>query len=1001
MRPVRLRLENFGPYRAPVEVDFEKLGGLFLVHGKTGSGKTTLFDAMTYALYGEAPGARSSFEKQLASHWAEPGEGSSVSFEFLASGTRYLAERNPPSRRLKRNGELDYTPASASLSRFESGEWKPLASMVSEVGAAVTGLLGLSADEFSKVVLLPQGEFENFLRMNSRDRTAVLEKLFPVDLYEASTRLARDRSKAAEDAASRVGAELARVAAAEPEGGAAPALVAAGVALEEAEARRQSAAAEATALALALEGARTKLLAARRAEAAANRLASLEARRPELLALEGRIDAARRAAEAAPAIREAKRLAAELASVESRLEGFRAKAREIEANEAAMDAALVESAALVERLAALDGDIGTLTAALVAWDRALDVSARRDRAALERDAALAAAAARGVALEEAESAFAAMAVEDGEDERRQQARDAARAAFEAARDAKARADARAAERAALERSAGELAGAEAARAEAEARLAALDARMLEETARRDASIAASLAATLVSGAPCPVCGSTEHPAPARSTGNDAPDADALRSLEAERRAALEAFSKAAAEVGPLADAVARGKLAEADSTELEPSVAAASLAEAVRADEAAAAALRDLAVLRRKRDEAARAVEAAREDLKAVNELLVLARETFARLDAEASENSRAAGGSDPRPRLAAARKERSVVETRRAKLEADRAAHAEARSRVASAMDETIKRLEALRPEVENSRGLCAAALVGCGFGDEAAASAAFVEPGALAEMEKARAEWDLELAAARAAAEEALHAAEGPLPDVDELARKLAEAEGRRDLAEGERDRARDEAARLRALVDDRTRLEAERQELDARHARLSNLSQLLSGTINQRRLPFKNYALSAWFRAVVERGNLRLREMSGGRYSLAVEDQGGRGYGGLDLTVRDAYTGSSRPTGTLSGGERFLASVSLALGLADAIRERSGGASLEAVFIDEGFGSLDEEALDRAISALESIRGARVIGIVSHVAALRSRVASRIEVVREREGSRIVMADGFEEE
>jgi len=266
---------------------------------------------------------------------------------------------------------------------------------------------------------------------------------------------------------------------------------------------------------------------------------------------------------------------------------------------------------------------------------------------------------------------------------------------------------------------------------------------------------------------------------------------------------------------------------------------------------------------------------------------------------------------------------------------------------------------------------------------------------------MEKTRADWELELAAARAAAEEALHAAEGPLPDVDQLARKLAEAEGRRDLAEGDRDRARDEAARLRALVDDRTRLEAERQDLDAKHARLSNLSQLLSGTINQRRLPFKNYALSAWFRAVVERGNLRLREMSGGRYSLAVEDQGGRGYGGLDLTVRDAYTGTSRPTGTLSGGERFLASVSLALGLADAIRERSGGASLEAVFIDEGFGSLDEEALDRAIGALESIRGARVIGIVSHVAALRSRVASRIEVVREREGSRIVVADGLEEE
>ncbi|HOX18175.1 MAG TPA: AAA family ATPase, partial [Spirochaetales bacterium] len=620
MRPVRLRLENFGPYRAPVEVDFEKLGGLFLVHGKTGSGKTTLFDAMTYALYGEAPGSRSSFEKQLASHWAEPGDESSVSFEFLASGKRYLAERNPPSRRLKRNGEIDYTPASAALSRFENGAWVPVAGMVSEVGAAVTALLGLSADEFSKVVLLPQGEFENFLRMNSRDRTAVLEKLFPVELHEASARLARDRAKAAEDASARVGAELARIAAAEPEGGAAAALVAAVAALETAETERQAAAAEATALALALEAARAKQLAARRAEEAGKRLAALEARRPELIALEGRIDAARRAAEAAPAIREAKRAAAELASVESRLEGFRAQAREIESNEAAIEAGLAESAALAERLASLDGVIGTLTAALEAWDRTLDLSSRRDRAAIGRDAALAAAAACGVALEEAERAFATLAVEDGEDERRQLARDAARAAYEAARDAKARADAHEAERAALERAAGELARAEAARAEAEAGLAALDARMLEASARRDASAAASLAAALVPGAPCPVCGSTAHPAPARPTGDDAPDADALRGLEAERRSALEAVSKAVAEAGQLADAVARGNLADSASTELEPSVAAAALAEAVRADEAAATALRDLAVLRRKRDEAARAVEAARRELRTANE---------------------------------------------------------------------------------------------------------------------------------------------------------------------------------------------------------------------------------------------------------------------------------------------------------------------------------------------------------------------------------------------
>ncbi|HOX49621.1 MAG TPA: SbcC/MukB-like Walker B domain-containing protein, partial [Spirochaetales bacterium] len=135
-----------------------------------------------------------------------------------------------------------------------------------------------------------------------------------------------------------------------------------------------------------------------------------------------------------------------------------------------------------------------------------------------------------------------------------------------------------------------------------------------------------------------------------------------------------------------------------------------------------------------------------------------------------------------------------------------------------------------------------------------------------------------------------------------------------------------------------------------------------------------------------------------MSDGRYGL-VADEGaasGRGRIGLELLVRDAHTGRTRPAGTLSGGERFLAAVSLALGLADTIRSRSGGVALDAVFIDEGFGSLDEEALDRAVTALDRARGARTIGIVSHVPELKSRIASRIEVTKGRGGSTVELVE-----
>ena len=186
------------------------------------------------------------------------------------------------------------------------------------------------------------------------------------------------------------------------------------------------------------------------------------------------------------------------------------------------------------------------------------------------------------------------------------------------------------------------------------------------------------------------------------------------------------------------------------------------------------------------------------------------------------------------------------------------------------------------------------------------------------------------------------------------------------------------------------------AQRRALDAEAGTMLDLARLLKGDIKGRHLPFKNFALAMYFRQVVAHASTRLTEMSDGRYALKADEgqSSGRGRIGLGISVLDSYTGLARPTQTLSGGERFLASVSLALGLADTIRMRAGGVSLEAVFIDEGCGSLDDSSLDRAITVLDRIRGDRTIGIVSHVAELRSRIASRIEVSKGASGSSLLV-------
>mgnify|MGYP001809667541 FL=1 len=167
--------------------------------------------------------------------------------------------------------------------------------------------------------------------------------------------------------------------------------------------------------------------------------------------------------------------------------------------------------------------------------------------------------------------------------------------------------------------------------------------------------------------------------------------------------------------------------------------------------------------------------------------------------------------------------------------------------------------------------------------------------------------------------------------------------------------------------------------------------------------KRLTFKNFVLATYFREVVQRASDHLARMSDGRYYLRPDESQatGRGKIGLGLKVLDAWTGQDRPTTTLSGGEKFLTSISLALGLADSIREQNGGVSLDAVFIDEGFGSLDDEALDRAISVLDKIRGSRVIGIVSHVGGLRARIPARIEVQKTAAGSRLIQTKNLAED
>jgi len=227
----------------------------------------------------------------------------------------------------------------------------------------------------------------------------------------------------------------------------------------------------------------------------------------------------------------------------------------------------------------------------------------------------------------------------------------------------------------------------------------------------------------------------------------------------------------------------------------------------------------------------------------------------------------------------------------------------------------------------------------------------------------------------------------------DADAFAESLAETE--RSLDESGR-ALEENSASLAALDSLKARadaIEAERAERSIEAGRLKKLADDLTGA-NPAKTSFDAWILGMYLEEITAFANERLVRMSEGRYRIMLNGnyRKGNSLAGLELEVLDAHTGRARPTGTLSGGETFMTSISLALGLADSIQSRAGGVQLDAVFIDEGFGSLDESSLERAVGILDEIRGSRMVGLVSHVGELRDRIPNRLEVVKTGAGSEI---------
>ena len=859
-------MRAFGPYAGETVIDFEKLQGrhLFLICGPTGAGKTTILDAMCYALYGKTSGDRTG--EKMRSDYADSSERTEVIFDFMLGDKTYRATRSPAQMVDKKRGSGQTLAAmQASLSELEDG--KEINTLRTGIEEAAGKLIGLNADQFCQVILLPQGDFRKLLVAKADEREAILKQLFKTQRFSDF----KDRLKDRLDAKVREKMEkqtredqILSSSGATDEKQLSQMVEEAGKELKEAQDIVKSREKESNEFRevyqkeTALMGHFTELEKALKQDAA---LKNEEGRMKEMEASLSLIRSAR-----------------ELAPYFVQLDGI--------TREGKQEAVKLKTAkADMETYSKLNE---TLEKRIQELDAMKEKREEERKTALKMQDLVPKAKLYGAAVQALKNAQNALSRAEEETKRLQAAAEAARKARD---EQKEKADA--------------------------VRKSYIEGQ------------AFLLAEGLEDGVPCPVCGAIHHPAPARGGDNVAKAEDVERAQKEYERAsaaydrandtkekhstgayakAMSDHAKADAQMKTLEEipeAYRDPKYLEAESTRL-----LTDIRKWEQDKETAAAQLRKAGADLSASQAACRNAEERRE------ELVKKYRETESVLK-EASDKA----GFQSLDECKEWYKKKDTEESVRKTLEQYRADR-----------KSTEERIKA-----------------------EEQATAGKERPDMQALNEKSKALQDqLKKASERAAA-------------------------------------LKERTETLQKAVSDARAIEKELEDLRKEEGLIRGLYDLTSG--KKTRITLERYVLGTLLDDVANAANLRLLSMSRRRYSLhRMTDESGLGKGGLSLEVSDSFTGRSRPANTLSGGETFLASLSLALGLADVVQSRQGGVRLDTMFIDEGFGTLDPDSLNSAMNTLIDLQNTgRMVGIISHVPELEERIDARLRVTPAEKGSK----------
>ena len=870
MKPLHLLLSAFGPYAGETAVDFTRFGedGLFLIAGDTGAGKTTIFDAISFALYGEASGGKERRKsKSFRSDYAASRTETYVELTFSHRGETWRIRRNPEYERPKKSGDgTTVEKANACLTNLDSGE---ALEGLSDVNARVLGLLGLTQDQFTQTVMIAQGDFLKILNASSDDRQALFQKLFNTSVYadlqwklqEMNRNCTREKEEL--DHRIRIAAEKL-----DPESDFAERE---NLALYRTEARYADLLAEC--LARLIDGERNARDRAARDKAAAG--------------------------EGADAL---------IAAIE--------RGKAVNADFDALDRSQSDWAALVDAQSAMDDLEASLNKARKAQGLAAEEALRRSLSGeIEKqqralNAAAEALTAAEKALPEAGAALEAAEAHAGEaDALLASARQLANC-LPVLRE--------------LERQKGEL-----------ARQQARMSNLLEDSRRADAAYTAAkegyyrsqaglLAEALEDGKPCPVCGALTHPQPARLTAEAVTRAD-LEAADQRHRQAADALHEADKALTGLKAAV-EGGASRLREMNIAPDETQRQLKQRIDDSEARARQYRDAIEARRKACEALKIqMEKSRAAVEEGEKRLASLRESEARQDAQFRQRLAGAGFEDEQAYRLARLPDRDISD-----IEARLKAYGERKRSLSDG-------IAALRAKLSGK------------------------DRTDLSGLEARQRAWK--------EAQKAAEAKEAAL-----MKRLALHEDSLKQIREARRQQKR-------------------REEYWAVVRDLYNCCAGIAGGNRRAKLTFEAYVQQYYFKQVVSAANKRLTVLTDGLFTLRCKEEARDRVrqSGLDLDVLDRGTGQWRDVSTLSGGESFLASLALALGLSDVVQAQSGAIRMDAMFIDEGFGTLDDNALRNSLQVLADLAdGKRLIGIISHVHDLEERIEKQIVVSKTLKGS-----------